>query len=251
MSVDPGLLSFAFLAGVWAFFNPCGVGMLPAYVAYYLGGLERGGSSTSFWRRGLKGLALGLVLSAGFFSVIASLGLLFAAIGQGVAFAFALYLPWVGGAIGLLLIILGALTLWKGYLPLYIPLPRPRVPLTASAGSNPHTGHSLRSIYVYGIGYGLGSVACTSPVFLIVATPLLVGRWLEGTLMFLIYTAAATLLMLALSLIVAFAGGVLQRGFGHIVRYVQRASGVLLIAGGLFMIWYNLIKNPVLLTLFK
>ncbi len=256
MTVDPGLLSFAFLAGVWAFFNPCGVGMLPAYVAYYLGGLDEGEAELPWWRRGLKGLLLGLVLSAGFFSIIASLGLLFAAIGRGIAITFALYLPWVGGVIGLLLIGLGALTLWKGYLPLYIPLPRLRVPLTAGAqGGNPHpragSGHRLLSIYLYGIGYGLGSVACTSPVFLIVATPLLVGQWLEGASMFLIYTAAATLLLLALALAVALAGEVLRQYLPRTIGIVARTSGLLLIAGGLFMIWYNLIKNPVLFTLFR
>ena len=26
----------AFIAGVYAFFNPCGVAMLPAYISYYI-----------------------------------------------------------------------------------------------------------------------------------------------------------------------------------------------------------------------
>ncbi len=82
--MNPELFSFAFVAGVIAFFNPCGVAMLPAYVSYYLG---RGSESTSRsrWRPGLSGLFLGLSVSVGFFTVFVAAGLFFSALGTAIA----------------------------------------------------------------------------------------------------------------------------------------------------------------------
>ena len=74
-------VGYAFLAGMLATMNPCGLAMLPAYVGYYLG-LETGGTGAegparvSAVSRGLQGLELGGSVTAGFVVLFLVAGLL-------------------------------------------------------------------------------------------------------------------------------------------------------------------------------
>ena len=109
--VDLVMLSFSFSAGMATFFNPCGFVMLPAYISYYLGQDE---GSTRNLRHGLlRGVQLGITVSAGFFTVFGGLGLLFSLIGPLIA----PYIPWASvligaGLIALVLIGAGAYLIW-------------------------------------------------------------------------------------------------------------------------------------------
>ncbi|MFQ5795191.1 MAG: cytochrome c biogenesis CcdA family protein [Candidatus Bipolaricaulia bacterium] len=101
--MDLGLLSFAFVAGMAAFFNPCGFAMLPSYVSHYIG--REGGADRNWFTSLVKGLRLGGTVSSGFFTIFVGLGLIVSALGSIIA----RYIPWVASVIGVGLVILGVL----------------------------------------------------------------------------------------------------------------------------------------------
>lgn len=103
MGIDLNLLPFSFVAGVMTFFNPCGVAMLPSYVSCYLG--RKAGRGGPRMGRGWRGLTLGAVTSAGFFTIFSGVGLLLSAIGSTVA----RFIPWIAALMGAGLVTLGVL----------------------------------------------------------------------------------------------------------------------------------------------
>ena len=66
MLIDIGALTFAFSAGFFTLFSPCGFPMLPGYIGYYLG-------TQSSPKRTLLG---GVIVSAGLLVVFSTIGLI-------------------------------------------------------------------------------------------------------------------------------------------------------------------------------
>jgi cytochrome c biogenesis protein CcdA len=231
------LFAFAFTAGTIAFFNPCGVAMLPAYVSYYLG---RRNESTalrrSWWRPALGGLALGLTVSAGFFTVFIAAGLVFSVLGT----AIAQYIPWMAAVFGLGLIVLGLLMLLDKAPNLFVPLPKIQVEFKATTRS---ALEDFRTFYLYGIGYAVASVGCTIPIFLVVLLQAFAGGFLSGLINFSAYALGMTVMMLALSLVTAYSKELIRRYLRHLMPYVTRISGLVLIGAGSYLIYYQLMLS--------
>ncbi|MEM4414172.1 MAG: cytochrome c biogenesis protein CcdA [Candidatus Caldarchaeum sp.] len=198
MQIDPSVIGLALGAGVVAFFNPCGFALLPSYVAHYLG---RGSSAHAasperWWERGLHGLALGTAVSAGFFTVFLALGIVISLVGT----AIGSYFPWAAVFLGLGLMILGISTLVGRELALALPF---------QARSD---RRGLSFYYFYGIGYAIASCGCTLPIFMIyVVGPALTTSLFTGVLNFLAYASGMTLMMLLLSLTMAYSKGSIDR----------------------------------------
>jgi cytochrome c-type biogenesis protein len=192
MQIDLGAVGLALGAGIVAFFNPCGFALLPSYVAHYLG--SRASAPATWWERGLHGLALGGAVSAGFFTVFLALGIAVSLVGT----ALGAYFPWAAMLLGLGLIALGVLTFLGRELSLALPLSvRPR---------------SVFFYYFYGIGYAVASCGCTLPIFMIyVVGPTFTVGPLNGLLNFGAYASGMTLMMLLLSLSIAYSKGSLDR----------------------------------------
>ena len=228
------LLSLSFSAGVAAFFNPCGFALLPAYVSYYLG---RDDLKTSWLSRAWRGLSLGALVSAGFFTVFGIMGLIFSFIGRWVA----QYVPWVAAVVGAILFVLGAFMLFN----------KSFVPLTALANAFKRFGPKTSgpsegtSFYLYGIGYAIASVGCTLPIFMIVVAQAFTGGFLNGVLNFLAYSTGMTVMMIALSLIIAYSKEFIYRYLDAIVRYVQKLSALVLIGAGVYVVYYQLIYSGI------
>jgi len=198
MQIDLSIVGLALGAGVVAFFNPCGFALLPSYVAHYLGSGSRSGavSPERWWERGLHGLALGGAVSAGFFTVFLALGIVISLVGT----AISSYFPWATVLVGLGLIFLGIFTVLGGELPLALPLP---------ARSD---RRSVFFYYFYGIGYAIASCGCTLPIFMIyVVGPALTASLFVGILNFFAYASGMTLMMLLLSLSIAYSKGSIDR----------------------------------------
>ncbi len=237
------VLSLAFAAGVVTFFNPCGFALLPAYIAHYLG--QRHGDAKaeeSNWLvRSWHGLQLGLVVSAGFFTVFGALGLVFSALGNVVLAQIGPYLPWVAASIGGLLIVLGVLML-VGSFSFGLSLDR----LATRLIGNPAPRSGLLTYYLYGIGYAIGSMGCTLPIFFIwVVQPLLQG-FVGGLLNFFAYASGMALMMIALSLMMSFSKGFIERYLRPLMRYVYTAAALVMIGAGGYLIYYNLIYGRVI-----
>lgn len=197
MALDYGMMGLALGAGMVAFFNPCGFALLPSYVAQYLG--SRASSSAlqeRWWERLGHGVALGGVVSVGFFTVFLALGIVIALAGT----AISSYLPWAAVLVGGGLVLLGVFVLLGR---------EPNLTLSVSARSD---RWGVFYYYVYGIGYALASCGCTLPIFMIYAiTPALTTSPLAGLLNFGAYASGMTLMMLLLSVSMAYSKGSLDR----------------------------------------
>ena len=97
-------LGFAFVAGMVSTFNPCGFAMLPAYLGLYLRVNEQEGAKATPARRLGRALLVGGTVTAGFVVLFGVTGILF---GSGGRFLVNIF-PWLGLAIGILLILTGA-----------------------------------------------------------------------------------------------------------------------------------------------
>lgn len=238
--MTPELFSFAFVAGVIAFFNPCGVAMLPAYVSYYLG---RGSDPTSrsWWRPGLGGLALGLTVSAGFFTVFIASGAIFSALGT----AIAQYIPWVAALFAAGLIALGLLMILDKAPNLFVPLPKIQVGFIPENPAETRPFMNVRTFYLYGIGYAVASIGCTIPIFLVVLLQAFAGWFLSGLINFSAYALGMTAMMLALSLITAYSKDLIQRYLRRLMPYITRISGLVLLGSGGYLIYYQLIYSGI------
>ena len=196
MDFDLGITGVALGAGIVAFFNPCGFALLPSYVAHYLGSRASAqpASVERWWQRGLHGLALGGAVSAGFFTVFLVLGGIISLVGTTVG----LYFPWLTALLGLGLIALGIFTVLGREFSLAFPFQARR--------------QGIFFYYLYGIGYATASCGCTLPIFVsyVVGPTLTVGP-LNGLLNFVAYASGMTLMMLLLSLTIAYSKGSIDR----------------------------------------
>jgi cytochrome c-type biogenesis protein len=185
----------ALSAGMVAFLNPCGFALLPSYISHYLGGrahLRR----ECWWERALQGLALGGAVSAGFFTVFLLLGIAVSLVGT----ALGAYFPWAAMLLGLGLMALGIFTLGGRELAL---------PLSFQVRSS---SQGLLFYYLYGISYAIASCGCTLPIFMIyVVRPIFTVGPLNGLLNFIAYALGMTLMMLLLSVSIAYSKGSLDR----------------------------------------
>ncbi|MBI2237015.1 MAG: cytochrome c biogenesis protein CcdA [Actinobacteria bacterium] len=196
--------------------NPCGFGMLPAFVSFFLGEHEEG--RVRLVSRLLRAIIVSGLVTMGFVLVFGAIG---AAISLG-SRSIVRYVPWLGLGVGVILIGIGAAILSGRSLTVGLhPLKR--------VGDR-----SNRSMVAYGVGFGLASVGCTLPVFLVVvAGALAAGGLLSGLTVFLSYALGMGLVILAVATATALGKGVIVRWFRKVLPYVERISGVgLLVAGG-------------------
>lgn len=225
------MLPFSFLAGVATFFNPCFGALLPAYASLYFARDEA--NPASWWARGVQGLTLGGVISAGFLTSLGGLGVIFALIGT----AIARYLPWVAVTVGVGIVITGALLLVR---------PSFSLSLGGVAGHwlppRAETKGGLLSFYVYGLFYAVCAAACTLPIFLSVMMQTFIsGGVLNSLLNFSVYGWGMSAMMLLFAVLLAYSKGAAHRVFHTMGHWVKRASGAFMILAGGYVLYYLLI----------
>ncbi|HEX4905814.1 MAG TPA: cytochrome c biogenesis CcdA family protein [Acidimicrobiales bacterium] len=214
--------AYAFTCGLVAAVNPCGFPMLPAYLSYFIGlddeGTDRGG-------RVLRAIASAGAVSLGFLAVFATLGI---PINAGVTAIYEV-MPWLTIVIGALLIALGVAML-AGWKPIVL------LPRLDRGGRSRRFG----SMVLFGVSYAIASLGCTLPVFLIVVAGTVErSNPLSGALAFLTYCLGMTVVLMTVSVAIALARDGLVRRLRELTRFVDRASGALLVAVGAYLIWYG------------
>lgn len=222
--VDGGLLAFNFTLGVLAFFSPCGFPMLPAFIAYYLSGdATARGAATGRTTRGLaRGLGGGALAALGALAVLAAVAALAVAIGAPFK-ARVLLLELVGG---LVVIALGVATLAGR-----------DVSFTPRVTATPRKGPV--GLLVFGALYAGASAGCVAPAFITVVYQAISAPTVaEGALYVGAYAAGFTLLLLSVTVAVALAGAGLVRRLNVVLPYVKPVAGVVLVAVGLYLVWY-------------
>lgn len=228
--------TYAFLLGGVAAFNPCGFALLPAYLGLYLG--EEGGRSSSLASRARRSLSVAAVVAAAFTVLFGAMGAVFA-IGSSVVVR---SLPWAGLLIGVVLIVVGGMTLAgrsvdQGLLR--------RMAASLGRGANERR---TRGYAAFGFAYGVASLGCTLPLFLALLGTAVAsaGTW-AAVGAFALYGVgmAATLgIVTVVAGMVTF--GVIGR-LRSMTRFVSGVSSALLLLSGAYVVYYWLSAGRLLL----
>ena len=218
---------FAFAAGLASAVNPCGFAMLPAYLGLYLGsGVAGEGSGPA--RQLTQAILVGASVTAGF---IVLFGLAGAVIGFGASFVVS-YIPWIGLLIGLLLTLAGAWLVGGGKLYTSI------AAQAASRIGNPGQV-SVKGYFLFGISYGVASLSCTLPIFLaVLGLSAADTGFLTTALNFLLFALGMGLVIMALTLGIAFFRSAMVGGLRKALPYIQPIGYWLMVLAGTYIIFY-------------
>lgn len=218
---DLSLLLFNFTLGAVAFFSPCGFPMLPAYLAYYLpregeGVDPRPGAALA------RGLGGGALAALGAFLVLTVIGVAAAWIGPPFKER-VLHLELVGG---LVVLGLGILVLMgKG----------PSMKLSL----RPSTRRGALGIFSFGALYAGVAASCVAPLYLSVLFQALAAPTvLDGAMRVGAYALGLASLLVLVTVLVTTSQHHAVRALKRILPHVERVSGVVLVAVGLYLIAY-------------
>jgi cytochrome c-type biogenesis protein len=217
--------AFAFTAGLVATLNPCGFAMLPAYLSYFMGLEDTDGPATSPATSGLRALQVGGIVSLGFLTVFGLAGVLITLGVQALVEA----MPWIAMAVGVGVVGLGVAMLAGREL-------RVRLPRSSRAPAGRRTG----GVFAFGVSYAIASLSCTLPVFLVVVAGTIPQLgFVAGVLTFLIYGLGMSVLLVVVTVSLAFGKQALvtrlRRGSAHVTRI---AGGILVLAGSYIVFFW-------------
>jgi cytochrome c-type biogenesis protein len=227
---------YALALGAVAAFNPCGFALVPAYLGLYLrDDVTRSGLGIRFRRS----IAVAVVVGASFTALFGAVGAVFS-LGSGFIVR---SLPWIGLAVGVVLVLIGGLIL-SGR-PIVSSLPdRLATRIGRRAGAS-----SVRGYAAFGIAYGAASLGCTLPLFLALmgTATAASGRW-SGPIAFVLYGTGMAAALGVLTIAAGVASfGILHRVRGF-VRIVSTLSAGLLLLSGAYVVYYWLTAGRLLLT---
>ena len=223
-------LGFAYAVGAASAVNPCGFAMLPAYLGLYVSGGQQEGERSKPWVLVARAIMVGLSVSVGFVVLFGLVGLILGFGSQAIVVA---ALPYVGLAIGVLLIGAGAFMAGGGKI--YTSLAQRAASRIGDPGQMNLPGYVL-----FGISYGLASLSCTLPLFLAV---LGVGAGLSSGLVdtlgqFVLYAAGMGSVIMALTLGMAVARTVMVRWLRAALPYVGIVGAWLMVVAGVYIMFY-------------
>ena len=221
-------LGVAFAAGMAAAVNPCGFAMLPAYLGLYLGSNENQGNRAYSVQYLARALLVGGVVTSGF---VLLFGIAGAAIGAG-SRSVVEVMPWLGLAIGVLLAVIGSWLLAGGKL--YSGLAGRAAARVGDPGSL-----SVRGYFLFGLSYGIASLSCTLPIFMIVVgTTVAVSGVPEAIGQFVLYALGMGLVIMVLTIGIALFHEALVGALRKALPYVQPFSAVLMLVAGSYIVYY-------------
>jgi cytochrome c-type biogenesis protein len=217
-------IGYAFAAGMVASVNPCGFFMLPSYISYHLGTEEAGFYESHVISRVTKALLLGGVATVGFIAVFASIGAIIATGGRWLVTIF----PYAGVAIGVAMIGLG----------LWLLITHRTIGIMAASRVAITPQRNLRNVFLFGIGYAVGSLSCTLPVFLVVVGSALASQGLLASFsQFIGYALGMGVILVAVTLGTALFRGIVARWLRGAVPHVHRMSALFLLGAGAYLIY--------------
>jgi cytochrome c-type biogenesis protein len=220
--MDLGPLTLALAAGGLSTINPCGFAMLPAYLTFYVGADEdQLPTATS---RTAQGLKTGLMVTAGFLLVFALVGI---PITYG-ATRIVRTIPWIGMALGVTLLVVGIATFFGR-----------KISMNINSPIRPEQNRRPKTMFLFGVGYGIASLGCTLPVFLAVIGASLATAGPGGALLVLVaYGAGMAIMLILFSTGAAVVRDGLVRSVRRIMPYMGRITGGMLTVAGVYLTYY-------------
>ncbi len=220
--MDFGPITLALAAGGLSTINPCGFAMLPAYLSFYVGANED--QLPTARTRTAQGLVTGLMVTAGFLLVFGVVGL---PITYG-ATQIVRLIPWAGIALGVTLMLVGLATL-VGY----------KISMTISNPIRPGQTRQPKTMFVFGVGYGIASLGCTLPVFLAVIGASLATQGAGSALAVLAaYGIGMAIMLILFSTGAALVRDGLVRTVRRLMPYMNRITGIMLTVAGVYLTYY-------------
>lgn len=219
-------LGWPYSLGVVAAFNPCGFAMLPAWLSYFIGagGPDR---DSNLLKAALRGLVVGLTLTAGFIAVFGGFGLLFETILSRAAVLDRI--GWVTMAVGVGMVGLGAWMASGRELNL-------RLPKMAKGTSS----RGLGSVFMFGVSYAVVSLSCTIGLFIASVGATFTNRdYATGVANFVAYAAGMGSVIIFLTLSLAMARTNVAARMRKLLPHITRISGVMLVAAGIYLVNYG------------
>tara|TARA_B100000029_G_scaffold108886_2_gene100308 strand:+ start:4098 stop:4823 length:726 start_codon:yes stop_codon:yes gene_type:complete len=223
--MDVSLL-FALSAGMVAAFNPCGAAMFPAYVGFQLGSSTE---SDNIFLILLKGLLLGGAVTIGFVCVFGVVGVVFSLGGQFIGSV----LPFMGLAVGILIVCLGMLLL--------ISRRSLEIPILTTMNIRSRNRH-LDTFY-FGIAYAIASLSCALPIFL-AAVGLVVGTGVSlrdfsniivGTFA---YSLGMGIVMTFVTITTLFFEETVSVLVNKLTEYVNLVGSTAMVLAGVYIVYY-------------
>lgn len=222
-------LGLAFIAGMVSCVNPCGFAMLPAYLGRYLGSSHQREGIAHPARLLGRALLVGGTVTAGFIVLFGVAGI---AVGLGGHAIVQQVTPWFGLAVGVILAIAGAWMLGGGKL--YSGL---AVRAAARIGNPGQV--NVRGYFLFGLSYGIASLSCTLPIFLIVVgTGLAMSDIVPSLGQLVLYALGMGLVIMVLTVGIALFKGAVVGALGKTLPFVQPVGSLLMILGGSYIVFY-------------
>lgn len=213
-------IAFAFAAGMVATVNPCGFAMLPAYLAFFLTDSDADVAGRSGVGVGLR---VGLVVTVAFVATFSAVGVVFNLVSTRIV----TFVPWAALVVGVVLAAAGVAVILGRHLPMRS--------VQLSFGGD----RSMRSITLFGIAYAVASISCTLPIFLAVSSlSIAAGNPVQGVAVFSGYGLGMGAILVALAVGVATSRDAIVGHMRRLMPYVERIGGWLLLASGIFIVYY-------------
>ena len=275
----------AVFAGLLSFFSPCAFPLLPGYMAYNLDLLMRDEQSkqkdkskeeetkeekkAALKRRIWKSFIWGLAAAIGIILFYMIIGIIVASVSEGVGEGLdrlANAAEWISLSIGILLVILGIISLT----PLSLDMSKAinaindlatrrkrkkEAEKLAAQEENVENEEEkiihekrdtiasetpqIMQLFLYGITYALASIGCNLPILLAMSfSAIESGAFAKAILIFAIYSIAMGLPMIIITILVGLSKDALINKLQASTKFVKIFSAVLLILAGGFLIGY-------------
>ena len=213
---------FSFVQGIFAFFAPCAVALLPAYIVSFIS-RKQDVELTNFHLL-LRGLKLA------FFSILGILLIYSIASGFIILAAELIksYMKYISIILGIGLIVLSVLML-KGK----------EFSVNIHLDQKQHKSE-IKEAFFFGLAYAIGALGCLFPLFLVVATQALSEpETLLGVSYIIAYFVGISSLMIITIITSIFAKDFINRKIRSILPHMQKISAFFLFVAGIYIIYYQ------------
>lgn len=223
-----GNLWLAFGVGMLATVSPCGIAMLPSFLAYYIGTDEAANGSgvgqTATLRRTINGLRTGVIVSVGFIAIFVVTAIIVTAGLKGIVDA----IPWIAVLVGFALMAAGiAMTAGR------------RLAFSLDSGRLTREGRGPTSMLAYGAAYGVASLSCALGAMLaVIGTALRTDSTTELIGVYVAFALGSAAILILLSLSAALASDSLIRVLKKYSRFIPTLSGIIVFLSGVYMVVY-------------
>lgn len=174
----------------------------------------------------VSAIVFGLITVVGFLTIFIAIGILPSFAINMISSKISLVSPFIGA----ILIILGLGHLFSD---IFYKIPAIQTPAPERKG--------YRAFYLYGLGYGAASMACSFPVFiLLVLQSASAGGFVSILFMFLAYGLGAATVLVPLSVALTFSRELIYQRLMAVLPHMKKINAAILILAGAYMIYYGL-----------